>query len=85
MKIKDFKRFLNREHPQVITNWRKIIFVSLFVTLFMTITEPFGLSKYKVDNMKLIIAGYGLVVFFVLFFNFFVVTKFIKPWMKKWR
>ena len=52
-----------------------IIITSLFVVEFLSIFQPFGLAELNFDGKALHIIGYGPLIFFVLSFNFFVLTR----------
>lgn len=50
---------------------RKILIVSLFVSLFLLVFEPFGLSQWGNPNKRWYILGYGVVtLIFFLFENY---------------
>jgi hypothetical protein len=57
-------------HPYPISsnavNWRTTLLVGLFITFFLIIFQPFGLSVYHGSNKYGFIAGYGLVTIAVL-------------------
>jgi len=52
-----------REEPN---NWSVIIGVSIFISLFLWIFQPFGLAGAKMNYKELFIIGYGGVTFVVL-------------------
>jgi hypothetical protein len=63
------KDYLNQPYPQIVSKWKVIILISLFIALFMLIFQPFGLSAFQGSYKALIIAGYGCVTFVILAFN----------------
>ena len=52
-----------REEPN---NWSVILGVSIFISMFLWVFQPFGLAGAKMDYKELFIIGYGGVTFVVL-------------------
>ena len=44
-------------------NWKIIIAISLFISFFLLIFQPFGLREITIPHKELFIAGYGGVTF----------------------
>jgi DNA-binding LytR/AlgR family response regulator len=62
-------KFLNQPYPRIddFKHHLKVgFFVGLFIIAFLIIFKPFGLSYTNTQDTNLIIAGYGLVTFFIL-------------------
>ncbi len=78
------KNYLNQPFPKLTSRWKLIITISLFVAIFLIIFQPFGI--HLIQNKILILSGYGLVTFLVLFINLIVVEHlFPKTFSeKKW-
>lgn len=60
------KNYLKQPFPKLTSRWKLIITISLFVAIFLIIFQPFGISL--IQNKILILSGYGLVTFLVLFY-----------------
>jgi len=65
------KNYLNQPFPKLTSRWKLIITISLFVAIFLIIFQPFGI--HLIQNKILILSGYGLVTFLVLFINLIIV------------
>ncbi len=63
MSIIDFAR---KPYPLGLNKWGIIISISLFVSLFMVVFQPFGLQNLESGQKSLLLTGYGLVTFVVL-------------------
>ncbi len=70
--------FLNKPYPQTQNKWKSAISISLFISLFLYVFQPFGLQLLKHDHKDLALLGYGVVTFLVLALNY-VMLPFIKP------
>lgn len=66
------KQYLLQPFPPHERSWKVIVAISLFVSFFMAFFEPFGLAALRYEYRLLSEIGYGLVCFFVLFFDYFV-------------
>lgn len=71
---------LNRPYPisSNAINWKTILIIGLFITLFLVVFQPFGLSTYNGPNKYGFIAGYGLVTIVILFLD----SLFLKAYLK---
>jgi hypothetical protein len=60
--------FLSRPYPftSLSATWSTTIRLSVFISLFLLIFQPFGLNEYSGEHKYLFTAGYGLVTFLVL-------------------
>ena len=67
-----FLKYINQPYPTFKRKWHLIIYISLFISLFMFVFQPFGLATIQFQNKILILFGYGAVTFVVLLFNMFV-------------
>lgn len=67
-----FLKYFNQPYPTFKNKWQLIIYISLFISLFMFVFQPFGLASVQFKFKILILFGYGAVTFVVLLFNLFV-------------
>ncbi len=65
------KNYLSQPFPKLTSRWKLIISISLFVAIFLIIFQPFGI--HSIQNKILILSGYGLVTFIVLFINLIII------------
>jgi len=72
-------KYLRQEYPITTNRWQIIIPISLFVSFFMLIFQPFGLDEYQGKYQVLLLAGYGFVtlVFLSLTFFFFLLSSLV--------
>ncbi len=70
MNILDYAR---KPYPLHLNRWGTILIISIFISLFLIIFQPFGLQNMKSELKLLFLAGYGLVTFVVLVFDSFIV------------
>lgn len=80
--------YLKQAFPKAENKWRNIVLISLFVTLFLFVFQPFGIGRIKINSGKyLFIGGFGLVTFVILIFDLIIIenlfTRFFKE--KNWR
>ncbi len=64
-----FIKKLNNLYPQTLNRWRIIIIISLFISFFMIIFQPFGLHNIQHVHKGMILAGYGFITFIMLVLN----------------
>jgi hypothetical protein len=62
----NLRKYFSQQYPQEENRWRITTFISLFIGLFMTIFQPFGLIALQSQYKLFILAGYGLVTFIIL-------------------
>jgi hypothetical protein len=67
------KNYLNQPFPKLTSRWKLIITISLFVAIFLIIFQPLGIHFMEKKHKIIILSGYGLVTFFVLFINLIIV------------
>jgi len=60
------KKYLNQPYPLPEKKWRIIVFISFFVAFFLTVFQPFELSKFESHLKWIILLGYGVVTFLIL-------------------
>lgn len=71
--------YLKQPFPKLESRWKLIISISIFVALFLIILQPFDINLMKNGTEKIVIlSGYGLVTFIVLFINLIVVEHIFK-------
>ena len=71
----NFIRYINQPFPKLVSRWKLIIIISLFVALFLIVFQPFGIHMMEGKNKILTLSGYGLVTFIVLFINLIVIES----------
>jgi len=67
--------YLKQPFPKAENKWRIIIFISLFVSLFLIIFQPFNINLFESKYKLLILSGYGIVTFIALIINLLFVEK----------
>ncbi|MCX6309160.1 MAG: LytTR family DNA-binding domain-containing protein [Bacteroidia bacterium] len=69
-------------HPYPISsnaiNWRITLIIGLFISLFLLVFQPFGLSAFHGTNKYAFIAGYGLVTMIVLSIDSLLLKAYFK-------
>ena len=80
------KDYLHQPYPLFESRWKPIISISLFISLFMLVFEPFGLSGFAGGFKLYLEAGYGVVTLLVLIIDLFVFPFFLNDWfeLRKW-
>ena len=81
------KEFLNTNYPvNFSNNWKSVIFAAVFISLFFSAFEPFGLSNLNIANKKLILTGYGLITLIVLIIDIVILPSLMKTLFdeKRW-
>jgi len=80
------KEYIRQPYPLFESRWRIILSISLFVSLFILIFQPFGISNYTGEFKPLFEAGYGIVTFIVLIIDLFLFPLFLDEWFdsQKW-
>jgi hypothetical protein len=69
---------LTQPYPCREVNWKSIwgcLLSGIFVFVFLIVFQPFGISYWHEADKLWKIAGYGVVTFVVLSFNFFAIKK----------
>jgi len=67
--------YLKQPFPKAENKWKVILLISLFVSLFLIIFQPFDINLYRDSNKLLVLSGYGLVTFFILIFDMIILEK----------
>jgi hypothetical protein len=80
------KEYIRQPYPLFENRWRIILSISLFVSLFILIFQPFGISTYSSEFKLFFEAGYGIVTFIVLIIDLYLFPLFLDEWFvpKKW-
>lgn len=65
--------FLNKPYPITLNKWKLAISVSLFISFFLSVFQPFGLQFVDIDNKMIILIGYGVVTFIILLIILFFI------------
>jgi hypothetical protein len=80
------KEYIRQPYPLFENRWRIILSISLFVSLFILIFEPFGISNYRGEFKPFFEAGYGIVTFIVLLIDLYLFPLFLDEWFipQKW-
>lgn len=81
------KPFNNKLYPftEYVDTYRRNLFFSLFVTVFLLLFRPFGLNVYSYERSYIII-GYGILIWLTLSLNDFLAYRFLPKIFseKKW-
>lgn len=77
---------LHKPYPILLNKWKVIIYVSLFIAIFLSIFQPFGLQFVTIDNKTAVLLGYGLVTGLILIFDLIIIPYIFKTQFKeeKW-
>lgn len=78
--------YLKQPFPKAENKWKNIVLISLFVTVFLLVFQPFGIGQ--IENSKyLFIGGFGLVSFFILVFDLIIIERLFHRFFneKNWR
>lgn len=67
--------YINQPFPKAEGKWRIIFLISLFVSLFLIVFQPFGINMFQGANKYLILSGYGMVTFFTLVVNLIIIEN----------
>jgi hypothetical protein len=65
--------YARKPYPLNINRWSTILIISLFISFFLVIFQPFGLHNIESDWKVLLITGYGLVTLAVLILDTVIV------------
>lgn len=74
--LKNILKYLHQPYPVSSNRWKILIMISIFVGVFILVFQPFGLQRFQAENKTLLLLGYGLVTFAILFINLIVL-----PWI----
>lgn len=67
--------YLNQAFPKAESKWKVIISISLFVSLFLIIFQPFEISLMKDNSKTIFLSGYGIITFLILITNLILIEK----------
>lgn len=68
--------YLKQPFPKAETRkWRTVVLISLFVTLFLVLFQPFGIGQIESSRKLIFISGFGLVSFIVLTFDLIIIER----------
>lgn len=71
----NIQSYLNQPFPKQEKIWRLIILISLFVSFFLIIFQPFGLNMVSGSGKIFMLSAYGLVTFIVLAFDLILIEN----------
>jgi hypothetical protein len=78
--------YIRKPYPVIQNKWALILIISLFISFFLVLFQPFGLQTLESGKKILLLAGYGLVTFIILLINLrfipFVVPELFRE--EKW-
>lgn len=80
--------YLKQPFPKAENKWKTIVFISLFVTIFLFVFQPFGIERIGSRNSKyLFIGGFGFVSFIIMVFDLIIVEHLFHRFFneKNWR
>lgn len=79
-------RLLKQPYPIIENKWLIITPISLFVTSFLVIFQPFGLGTIENQLKLYIFIGYGAITFLILIFDLNLIPKLFKQFFdeKNW-
>lgn len=69
---------LNRPYPILLNKWKLAIYVSIFISFFLSVFQPFGLQFVDINNKTIILIGYGIVTFLILLIDLFIIPILFK-------
>jgi hypothetical protein len=84
----NIRLYLKQPFPKAENKWKSIVLISLFVTLFLFVFQPFGIGGIESHNGKyLFIGGFGLVSFIILIFDLIIIEHLFFHFFKEknWR
>lgn len=68
--------YLTQPFPKAENKWKTIIQISLFVTLFLFVFQPFGIGQIESSSIKsLFIGGFGIVSFIVMVIDLLLIER----------
>lgn len=80
---KNIIAFLKQPFPITENKWWIVVPISLFVSSFLVIFQPFGLSRIESSLKLYILTGYGAVTFLILIFDLFLIPKLFKQFFEE--
>lgn len=67
--------YISQPFPKAENKWKVIILISLFVSLFLIVFQPFGITLIKGSSKNIFLSGYGIITFITLIFNLIIIEK----------
>ncbi len=71
----NFVSYLWQPFPKAENKWKIIISISLFVSIFLIVFQPFGISLITGNNKFLFLSGYGVITFITLIIDLILIEK----------
>jgi hypothetical protein len=71
----NIRNYLSQRYPLEENIWKIILPISVFISLFMMIFQPFGLDDLQMKFKGLMLAGYGLVTLLVLILDLIILPR----------
>lgn len=80
------KTYLKQAYPKTENKWRLIVLISLFISAFLLVFQPFSLNVLNDPFKFLKLLGYGLVTFLVLTVDMILLQSWFKSFFseKNW-
>ena len=72
------KNILNKPYPILLNKWKLTLYVSIFISFFLSVFQPFGLQFVNIDNKTIVLIGYGIVTFSILLIDLFLIPLLFK-------
>lgn len=68
--------YLKQPFPKAENKWKNIVLISLFVSLFLLVFQPFGIGQIEnCSNKYLFIGGFGFVTFTILVLDLIIIER----------
>lgn len=80
--------YLKQPFPKAENKWKTIVLISLFVTIFLFVFQPFGIERIGNRNSKyFFIGGFGFVSFIIMVFDLIIIERLFHRFFneKNWR
>jgi low affinity Fe/Cu permease len=72
------KNILNKHYPILLNRWKLTILVSIFISFFLSVFQPFGLQFVEIDYKTIVLIGYGVVTLLILLIDLFLIPLLLK-------
>jgi hypothetical protein len=72
------KNIFKKPYPILLNRWKLTIYVSIFISFFLSVFQPFGLQFVEINNKTIILIGYGMVTLLILLFDLFLIPLLLK-------
>ena len=67
--------YLKQPFPKAENKWKVIISISLFVSLFLIVFQPFGINLITGNAKYIFLSGYGVITFLILIIDLIFIEK----------